>query len=121
MLHHIAYTRLWEQALEEGQYRWSTLDKQISEVGYLHCSDSIEQAQRVARFLFGDVREPLCVLGIDQDVLIEAGFEIRFESASEHDPSTEKFPHVYGGNLPLNAVRNIRRFPNRQAMIQYLL
>jgi len=120
MLCHIAVAAEWEAAQDSGFYARSTLATSLAEVGFMHASDSYEQASRVVRYLFGEVREPLVLLDLDRRLIAEAGLEIRHESVSPKDPASEKFPHIYGGPLPVGCARRVQRFETTRDLLTVL-
>lgn len=120
MLCHIAIASEWDAAQTVGRYDRSTRATSIAEVGFMHASDSYEQASRVLRYLFGDVDEPLVLLDLDTAEIARSGLVIRHESVSPKDPASEKFPHVYGGPLPLACVRRVQRFETADELLVVL-
>ena len=110
MMCHIAVAAEWDAARESGRYDRSTLNSSIEQIGFMHASDSYEQASRVVRYLFGDVHQPLVLLDLDASLIPRAGLDIRHECASPRDPASEKFPHIYGGPLPVDCVVRVQRF-----------
>lgn len=105
---HLALQSDWNA--DAPTYAFSTRDLLISDVGFLHASRDEDQLERVARLFYRDVDEPLVVLVLSEEALTDAGREIRYEPADPGDPSSEKFPHVYGGDLPTSAVVEVRPF-----------
>lgn len=101
MLLHLALPADWENACAAGVYEVSTRDRTIAEVGFLHASWDLDQARRVAGFVYDDVPE-LVLLQIDQSLLREHGLTVREEPGDPNDPDSERFPHVYGGPLPVS-------------------
>ena len=120
MLCHIAIAAEWDAAQASGLYDRSTLQASIADVGFMHASDSYEQASRVLRYLFGEVREPLVLLDLDRAMIATSGLEIRHECASPKDPASEKFPHIYGGPLPVGCVRRVQRFQTTREILSVL-
>lgn len=104
---HLALTSDWERAVRDGAYDVSTRGARIDQVGYLHASRDLAQADAVARRFYADVTEPLLLLEIDEDALAVHGLSVRLEPADPSRPAAageELFPHVYGGDLPLAAI-----------------
>lgn len=93
---HIALPDDWAAARESGEYRVSTRDRSLDDVGFIHCS-YLRQVEGVANRAYSDVVE-LVLLHIEPE-LLEA--EIRVEPASEG--TGEEFPHIYGP-IPTSAV-----------------
>ena len=120
MLCHIAIAAEWDAAQESGRYDRSTVASSIEEIGFLHASDSYEQASRVLRYLFGDIREPLVLLDLDAGLITGEGLVIRHECASPKDPASEKFPHIYGGPLPVGCARRVQRFDTSAELLAVL-
>ncbi|KQV76473.1 hypothetical protein ASC61_16495 [Aeromicrobium sp. Root344] len=89
---HLATEDAWTSAVAAGTYTVSTLGLQLSEVGFIHCSQAPQVAGVHERF-YCDVAEPLRLLTIDTDLLT---------SPWQLDPvegESLPFPHIYG---PLN-------------------
>lgn len=103
MIYHIAFRSDWEQARAAGEYRVSTRGHSLEEVGFIHGSADHDQARMVARLVYADCTEPLCLLVIDPD---QVHAEIRMDYV---DAQQQSFPHIYG---PLNtdAVVEVRDF-----------
>lgn len=93
MIYHIALPADWDRATRIGDYRVSTRDRTLDEVGFIHCSDTPDQVRRVANAFYRDLEEPLSLLVIDPDRLHAS---VVRESP---DGGPELFPHLYG---PLN-------------------
>jgi uncharacterized protein (DUF952 family) len=110
MIYHIAIPAEWDAARQRGRYEMSTLGHTIAEVGYLHASDSLEQAARVALFLYGNTSDGLTVLEMERKDLENAGLRVVCEPIDPSDPTSEKFPHIYGGPLPTSVVRQTEHF-----------
>lgn len=117
---HIAIASEWDEAQESGSYTRSTLNRSLAEIGFIHASDSYEQAARVVRYLFGDVPGPFALLDLSREALEQVGLRIVPESISPHDPASEKFPHIYGGPLPVTAVVQARRFGTAEELLAAL-
>ena len=120
MVCHVALASEWSRALEIGSYDRSFKHRPISDAGYIYSSDSYEQAARVVRYLLGDVSEPLVLLDIRADSLTGVGLHVVNEAVEAHDPSSEKFPHLYGGALPVCAVAQAREFASIPALLAVL-
>ncbi|QJC21164.1 GNAT family N-acetyltransferase [Arcanobacterium buesumense] len=101
MVFHIVVPEDWKQACGRGTYTQSTRDCDVDAVGFIHASTSLEQATAVAKFLYAD-RADAFVVAIDDEEVRNAGFEIRFELGDLQNPQSEKFPHIYGGPLPIS-------------------
>lgn len=99
-LYHLALAGDWQQARAEGIYPWSTRARRQAEVGFVHLCRAHQLAATWERFYAdaGAVR----LLTLDPAALTAAGLELRDEPA----PGGELFPHLYGGPLPLAAVRH---------------
>ncbi|HEX6947252.1 MAG TPA: DUF952 domain-containing protein [Acidimicrobiia bacterium] len=89
---HIADLRQWEEAVAKGEYRWSTRDAPLDQVGFIHCSATADQVRRVADSIYRDHDGPLVVLEIDAGAAERAGVEVRMEDGG----AGELFPHIYG-------------------------
>ena len=100
MIYHLALESDWTDAVAgEGEYRVSTIGRQLDEVGFIHCSFD-HQLQKVADAFYRG-RTDVVLLSIDESKLTSP---IRQESV---EGGTDVFPHIYG---PLNvgAVASIR-------------
>lgn len=120
MIHHIARAAEWDAARAAGVLEGSTLGASIAHVGFLHASDSYEQASRVVRYLFGEVDGPFVLLDLDPAVLAAHGLRVVHEPASPSDPSSERFPHVYGGPVPVACVAGVQRFDTTTDLLAVL-
>ena len=100
VIFHIALERDWNAAIRDGNYRVSTRDATLEEVGFIHASFE-HQVASVGSLFYRDVGEPLVVLTIDPDRLDTT---IVVEPA---DGGGEAFPHIYGP-LPTRAVIAVR-------------
>ncbi len=89
---HVTRQGDWIAAVEDGEYRLSTLERTLAEEGFIHCSTAEQVPGTLARFYQG--LDDLVRLEIDPELV---GAEIRYEG----DP--EAFPHLYGP-LPVDAV-----------------
>ena len=95
-IYHIALPADWEAAMEVGEYRLSTRGRTLDEEGFIHCSASGAQVQRVAQAFYAGV-DDLVILTIDP---WRVGAPVRFEPVG---PDGEEYPHIYGP-LPVDAV-----------------
>ncbi|MCA0438184.1 MAG: DUF952 domain-containing protein [Austwickia sp.] len=110
---HLALASDWRAALADGSYPMSTRGATIDQVGYLHGSRDLAQADAVARRFYADVAQPLVLLEIDESRLTTYGLVVRLEPADPALPPAaggELFPHVYGGPLPVAAVCSVRPY-----------
>ena len=105
-IQHIAVAEEWRDALESGEYVWSTIGMTIEQVGYLHASFPEQVRPTLERF-YSDIDVPLVLLTLDEDAIVAAGLEVRVEPAVPGAVGSEKFPHVYGGPLPTSCVSNV--------------
>jgi uncharacterized protein (DUF952 family) len=88
-IYHIATRADWEQALADGAYTRSSVDKTLAEEGFIHASQA-SQVARTANKFYRDVPGDLVLLVIDPGRL---GAEVRYEDV----PGAElPFPHIYG-------------------------
>lgn len=98
---HLASVPTWEEALGTGAYRGSTLNADLSEVGYVHASSPEAQLLGVVATLYrSEPLEAYVVLAIDPQGCEAAGSQVCWEVPED---STEAYPHVYGP-VPLDAV-----------------
>ncbi len=93
-IHHIATVPDWEAAQQAGEYRRSTRDQSLDDVGFIHCSTSAQWPETLERF-YADCTEDLLLLTIDP---AQVTAELRVEDG---------FPHIYGP-LPIAAVTRVR-------------
>lgn len=106
-IYHLAMQRDWDAAHDAGEYGVSTRGATIAQVGFLHgCLDADQLAGVIGRF-YADVTETMCVLALDEDRLTRTGHLVRLEPADPNDAASERFPHVYGGPIPVEAVRDV--------------
>lgn len=89
---HLALVGAWREAQAAGAYTVSTLGLDLSDVGFIHCSQA-SQVDRVYNRYYGAATEPVIALTIDTD-LLTAPWQLDVV-AGEPLP----FPHIYG---PLN-------------------
>ncbi|WP_216378650.1 GNAT family N-acetyltransferase [Arcanobacterium phocae] len=104
MVFHIILPEDWKLAVENGTYTQSTRGCDIKSVGYVHASGSLKQVIAVAERLYSD-RADAFVIDIDDSELHQAGYEIRYEPGDPDNPQSEKFPHIYGGELPVGFLK----------------
>lgn len=88
---HIAHQDDWHRALDAGTYDVSTRGRRLDEVGYIHASFP-EQVQQVARQVYADDPDPLCVLVVDEALVTGAGVRVEIEDGGDG----EMYPHIYG-------------------------
>lgn len=104
---HIAFRADWQQAQRTGTYDRSTRGASIQEVGFLHACEGPDQVGTVLTRFYADVSEPLVLLTLDESALAAAGLHVLREPGDPADPDSERFPHVYGGPLPVAAVSRV--------------
>jgi glutathione S-transferase len=92
LIYHIATRTDWEQALADGEYTRSSVDRTLAEEGFIHASQSSQVARTANRF-YRDVAGDLVLLVIDPGLLRP---EVRYEDVPGADLPN---PHV---NRPLN-------------------
>jgi uncharacterized protein (DUF952 family) len=97
-IHHAATRADWEEAIRTGTYTTSTRGRTLEQEGFIHGA-SDEQVPGILAVFYGDVTEPLVVLGIDTDLL-----DVPWR---EDQVGDQTFPHVYGP-LPARAVVDVR-------------
>lgn len=104
-IYHIAARSSWDAAVAAGEYRVSTLEQSLDEVGFIHASFADQIAGTADRFYrpAAGAGVRLCVLVIDEDAVRTAGTEIREEEAG----NGQRFPHIYGP-LPTDCVSEVR-------------
>ena len=91
---HIAARSSWDAAVTAGEYRVSTLDQSLEEVGFIHASFADQIPATAERFYrpAAQAGVRLCVLVIDEDAVRATGSVVREEEAG----NGERFPHIYG-------------------------
>jgi uncharacterized protein (DUF952 family) len=94
-IYHLTTPGEWGAATAAGAYRFSTRDRTLEEVGFVHCGHR-EQVLQVAERIYADMTE-LVLLVIDPERL---GSPVREENL---EGGTELYPHIYGP-LVLTAV-----------------
>lgn len=103
MIFHIARARDWQAARRAGEYRMSTEGRSLDDEGFVHCSADRAQVLTVAAAVYGDVRDDLVLLSVDET---ELGCPLRLEAVG---PTGERFPHVFGP-IPTHAVVRVALF-----------
>ena len=96
---HIALSPNWAAAQPAGEYRFSTRNATLDEVGFIHACFA-DQVEALATTLFAAADEAPVVLVIDEDKLPDP---VRVEPAADAD---NFYPHIYGP-LPIAAVSNV--------------
>jgi glutathione S-transferase len=95
VIYHVAERTHWRAALARGEYRRSTREQTLEEVGFIHCSTA-EQVRPVLERFYAGV-DDLVLLSIETAPF---GDDLVFELAEGRD---ELFPHLYVA-LPVAAV-----------------
>lgn len=99
---HIAHVSDWEAALAVGEYRTSTRELGLDEVGFIHAA-SADQVVGVAHRFYRDDPEDLLLLELDED-----GLDVRWEVGEQG----ELFPHLYN---PISVADVVAVMPARFA------
>ena len=68
LIYHLALANQWAAAQATGTYTVSTLGRDLSEVGFIHCSRE-EQVDGVFGGVYAGMKEPVLLLTIDTDRL----------------------------------------------------
>lgn len=89
---HLALEDAWSEAQAAGTYTVSTLGLDLSEVGFIHCSQP-PQVDAVHAKYYGAVTQPVIRLTIDTDLLTSPW------QLDDVPGEALPFPHIYG---PLN-------------------
>ena len=98
LVHHVALADEWARvATGEIDYRWSTIEAPLVEVGFVHLAFAGQVAGVVERY-YRDRIDEIVVLVIDPD---RSPSELRLENTSG---GTELFPHLYGPITPAAVV-----------------
>lgn len=98
---HLALASDWAAAVQDGDYRVSTLGAALEDVGFLHASRP-DQLQATAARFYADVDEPLVVLVLDRDRLEAGGVPVVDDPVGD-----DTFPHLYAA-LPVALVDEVR-------------
>ncbi len=98
---HIASQTEWAAAQVAGDYRRSTADASLAEVGFIHCCTEDQLAGVLTRFYADDPLDGRVLLIVDVEACESAGSRVTWEGNSD------LFPHVYGP-IPLSAVVDTR-------------
>jgi glutathione S-transferase len=85
VIFHLALDSVWDAAAPD--YRGSTIDQSLDDVGFVHCSTDAQLQATADRFYRR--RDDVVLLTIDPTRL---DVPVRFEEI----PSGERFPHIYG-------------------------
>jgi uncharacterized protein (DUF952 family) len=101
-IHHLALLRDWDDAVETGAYRVSTIGRTIDDEGFIHASTA-EQVQGTASRFYRGVDEPLVMLLLDTERLESVGVPVHFDEVA---PGV-LFPHLYA-EIPVSAVDEVR-------------
>ena len=109
-LFHLALASQWAAAQRVGEYGWSTRSLRIEDVGFLHASFA-HQVEGVYSRFYSDATDDLVLLTLDSDALEARGLKVLVEAWNPQDPTSEAFPHVYGGLLPVDCVSDVRPYP----------
>lgn len=96
---HVMPEAQWTAVRGAGELRTSTRGRSLDDEGFIHCSGA-SQVLGTANSIFGDLDDPLVVLGIAVDRLTAP---VRYENV---DGGAETFPHVYGP-VPVGAVVSV--------------
>lgn len=88
---HLARRADWEAAQRSGEYRISTRDATLDDVGFIHASFP-HQLATVAECAYADADDELCVLVMDETAIRAAGTPVEVEDCGDGDA----FPHIYG-------------------------
>ncbi len=102
IVHHLALKSAWDAARSADVYTISTLGLELSDVGFIHCSQP-EQVAGVHRRFYGAVTEPVLLLTIDTDLLTSPW------QLDDVPGEALPFPHIYGP-LDIDAVVAVEPF-----------
>lgn len=80
---------LWEEAQKTGEYRQSTIDSSLDEVGFIHATSPVQTIAMLNRH-FTD-RNDILLLIVD---LEKVKPEVKFEASLSGSGGT--YPHIYG-------------------------
>jgi uncharacterized protein (DUF952 family) len=96
---HMALSPNWTAARARGEYRFSTGNTTLDEVGFIHACFA-DQVDAIAEAFFAFADKAPVVLVVDEDKLPDP---VRIERAKDTD---DFFPHIYGP-LPAAAMSNV--------------
>lgn len=99
MIYHLSTPSEWHEAQAAGDYRSSSRDQSLAEVGFIHCSRLDQVPGVLEKYYVG--AGPLLLLSIDTDLLTSPWRD------DEVAPGVF-FPHIYGP-LDLAAVVEVTR------------
>ena len=100
-IYHLALRPDWDDAVDAGVYRVSTIGRTIDEVGFIHASRE-DQLQATARRFYADVDVPLVLLVLDRERLEAGGVPVVDDPVGD-----DTFPHLYAA-LPVALVDEVR-------------
>ncbi|MFZ2176836.1 MAG: DUF952 domain-containing protein, partial [Rhodococcus sp. (in: high G+C Gram-positive bacteria)] len=84
-----------------GEYEGSTRAHTLDQVGFIHAATA-EQLEHVLATVYGDVDLPLVVAVIDQDALLDAGIDIRWDDTAQTSTTPgPRAPRIMGA-LPMD-------------------
>jgi uncharacterized protein (DUF952 family) len=98
---HLAAPEEWADAERSGWFDRSTRGLSLAEVGFIHCSNTDQVGEVLARY-YADVG-PLLLLVVDVDACEAAGSPVRWNPVDTGGPVPDRYPHVYGP-IPVSAV-----------------
>ena len=108
VIYHVAERAHWRVALAQGEYRRSTREQTLDEVGFIHCSTA-EQVRPVLDRFYAGV-DDLVLLTIETGPL---GDDLVYELAPDRG---ELFPHLYVP-LPVSAVSAVTDLADIDAVL----
>lgn len=97
---HAALRSEWEDARAAASYTRSTRGATIAQVGYLHACSTHEQLTEIRSAFYAGM--DVVVLELSRARLALRGRQVRLEPGEPG--SSQLYPHVYGGAIPLDCV-----------------
>lgn len=88
---HLARRADWDAARSSGEYRISTRDATVDQVGFIHASFP-DQLAAIAESFYADADDELCVLVMDEKAIRATGTPVVVEDGG----CGERYPHIYG-------------------------
>lgn len=92
---HVSIVDDWEACGRFGEYEVSTRQVTVDETGYVHAATA-SQLEAVLDEIYADLGLPLVLVVIDEDALLDAGIEIRWEHSSHPSGRFGAVPRLMG-------------------------
>ena len=99
LIYHISLVSAWRAARGASEYTMSSNGVTLAQAGFIHCC-YVNQISGVLQRFYGEVTDPMCLLGIDPN---RVGLPVIAENL---EGGEELFPHIYGP-IPIAAVTEV--------------